>query len=432
MKRVWTVLALILLLFTGMYLYQPSPAPLRGELATSTPIKHLVVLVKENHAFDNYFGTFPGVEGIREGMRIPNAYGGYIAPHWLNNSWTPDLPHGREDMLEAYNGGLNDGFARVAERWGRGFGNYTPGYFDDRQIPGYWKLASRFVLADHYFQSIFGPTFPNRLYSLAGQSEGILSNVIPAAGVHIPTVLDQLEERGIPWKYYYTPYRDWLPLPLVFPHLKSDPDMRDRVVPIDQLAQDIRTGVLPAVSYVDPEADPTNSEHPPSNVTVGDAWTEAIVEKIIRGPQWASSATFITWDESGGYYDHVPPPQVDELGYGFRVPFLVVSPFAKRGWINHEVMDHTSILKFIALNWGLPYLTLRQAKANPILSSFEFGPRGAYALLADRGLGLAGQSPFRSPEPKQSVVPQAVPWVFAREEGVEALRDDTAAPELSV
>src|SRR5436309_9747760 len=138
------------------------------------------------------------------------------------------------------------------------------------------------------------------------------------------------------------------------------------------------------VAYVDPEFDPEISEHPTANVTFGEAWTMQIVGAIMKGTQWSRTAIFLVWDESGGFYDHVAPPQVDEWGYGFRVPLLVISPFTRRGWIDHIVMDHTSLMKFIADNWGLPYLTDREAQAGSPLGAFVFGPTGTVKESAPR------------------------------------------------
>jgi phospholipase C len=244
------------------------------------------------------------------------------------------------------------------------------GYYDNRQIPGYWDLASRYVIADRYFQSFMGPTIPNRLYSMAGQSGGLQDNNIPSGGLDIPTVFDQLEARGITWRYYAT--KQFAPLPTNFPRLKSNPNMLAKIVPMDHLLNDIRAGTLPSLTYVDPVGVGNVDEHPPSNVSRGEQWTMDIIRSIMAGPQWSSGAIFLTWDESGGYFDHVAPPQVDSLGYGFRVPLIVVSSFAKQRWVDHEVMDHTSLLKFIARNWNLSSLTQREAGADDVFSAFDF------------------------------------------------------------
>ncbi len=330
--------------------------------------------MKENHSFDNYFGTFQGVDGIPPNTGLPDGKGSFVSPHWINGSSTPDIPHNRAAMIQDFDSGRNDGFARVAEARQKGLGLVAMGYYDNRQIPGYWDLASHYVIADRYFQSFMGPTTPNRLYAIAGQSGGLQDNHIPPGGLDIPTIFDQLEAKGIAWKYYAT--TRFPPLPTNFPRLKSNPGMLAKIVPMDRLRNDIRAGVLPSVTYVDPVGVDHVDEHPPSDVSQGERWTMDMIGGIMAGPQWSSTAIFLTWDESGGYFDHVPPPQVDSLGYGFRVPLLVISPLARRGWVDHEVMDHTSLLKFIARNWNLSYLTDREAKANDLFSAFDLKSTG--------------------------------------------------------
>ncbi len=340
---------------------------------SNTPIQHLVVIMKENHAFDNYFGTFPGADGIPTNVSLPDGAGGIVQPHWIDGTWTWDLPHDRTAMLTDYHNGSNDLFAVEANRWIPGLGEYAVGYYDQRQLPGYWHLASRFTLADHYFQSVFGPTIPNRLYSLAGQSGGLMANDLSGSGVDVSTIFDQLQARGVSWRYYYIRSSLGGPLPLQLPHIALKPSLATKVVPMNRLAFDISAGNLPNVTYIDPSSDILVSEHPPGSVTEGQNWTMDLINALMAGPQWPSSAILLTWDESGGFYDHLPPPQVDEYGYGFRVPMIVISPFVKSGHIDHDVMDHTSMLKFIANNWGLPYLTDREAQAGNLTSAFDFG-----------------------------------------------------------
>lgn len=371
-----------------------------------TPVLRVVVLMKENHAFDNYFGTFPGVDGIPPNVSLPDGAGRFVSPHWINATSTPDLPHGRQAMLESYDGGRNDLFATVAESSGSGLGNVSVGYYDGRQLGAYWALAARFTLEDRYFQSMLGPTIPNRFYSVAGQAGGLSSDVVPVGGIEMRTIFDQLQERGVSWRYYGDSSLISRPIPLYIPHIASNSAMAANVVPVSQLLPDIAAGNLPSVTYIDPKGEfPSQlarSEHPPGDVTVGEAWTVSVVDAIMASPMWSTTAILITWDESGGFYDHVPPPQVDGWGYGFRVPMLVVSPYARRGFIDHDVTDHTSILKFIAANWGLPPLTAREANATDMMSAFSFPPTtlsmssqnavpssttGLFALLADRGAG---------------------------------------------
>jgi len=133
-------------------------------------------------------------------------------------------------------------------------------------------------------------------------------------------------------------------------------------VPLDRLFTDIQAEDIAQVTYVDPADSSTISEHPSQNVSLGESWTKDLIGLIMSSNIWSTSAIFLTWDESGGYYDHVPPPQTVALGYGFRVPMIVVSPYARRGFIDHNTMDHNSIIKFVASNWGLPYLTHARPK----------------------------------------------------------------------
>lgn len=341
----------------------------------ATPIERIIILMKENHAFDNYFGTYPGVDGIPPNVSLPDGAGGAVSPHWIDGTSTPDLPHDRQAMVESYDNGRNDLFATVAEASGAGLGNVSVGYYDARQLGAYWALAANFTLADAYFQSMLGPTIPNRLYSVAGQAGNLSTDTVPVAGIEMTTIFDQLEARGISWRYYGDTSLISKPIPLYIPHIASNPELASNVVPLGHLLTDIAAGNLPSVTYIDPKGEfPSQldrSEHPPGDVTIGEAWTMTVIGALRASPMWSTSAVLLTWDESGGFYDHVPPPQVDAWGYGFRVPLIVVSPFAKPHFIDHVVMDHTSILKLIATNWNLPPLTPREADAGDLLSAFS-------------------------------------------------------------
>lgn len=397
------------------YLARPNP-----DDVTSTPIKHLIVIMKENHSFDNYFGTFPGADGIPANVKLPDGQGGFVSPHWLNASSTPDLPHGRSEMLEEYDGGLNDRFVIVADSWANGLGNYTLEYYDWHQLPYYWNLASNYVLADHYFQSVFAPTVPNRLYSIAGQSGGLLNNSIPPGGLALPSIFDQLESKGISWGYYYSP-STYQALPSYLSGIRSNPSMQGKLYEMPYLFSDIQAGRLPAVSYIDPGANITISEHPPSNITQGQLWTKQVIDAIMAGPEWSSSAILLTWDESGGYWDHVAPPQVDGLGYGFRVPMLVISPYARKGWIDRDVLDHTAILKLIARNWNLASLSQRESNAGDLFSAFAFNSGRMLAtsrsgfLFAFSSLSLSVQSL----ESEKGMLSEIVPWEFLCQKNVQ-------------
>lgn len=350
------------------------PPPQPPVVPTVTPIQHVVVIMKENHAFDNYFGTFPGADGLPPNISLPDGTGGNVSPHWLSSVPAADLPHDRGSMLQDYDDGRNDMFAAVANHVSPGLGNYALGYYDNRQIPGYWSLASNFTLADHYFAPVFGPTDPNRIYSFAGQSGGLLDNNITYTSVDVPTIFDQLQGRGVSWNYFYSSILVSYAPPYYLAHVRNSQTLLSRLVPLSQFSSDVASGSLPNVSYVDPESDYPVSEHPPSNVSVGDAWTSQVVASIMASRDWSTTAILLTWDEAGGFYDHVAPPQVDAYGEGFRVPMIVISPYARRHFVDSEIMDHTSIMKFIATNWGLPNLTTRESQSSDMFSAFTFPP----------------------------------------------------------
>ncbi len=365
----------------------PPPIPI---VDARSPVQHFVVLMMENHAYDNFFGTFPAGDGLPANVSLPDGQGGFVSPHWINGTSTPDLPHDRSSMLEDYDGGRNDMFATVAAGWRPSLANVSVGYYDARQLAAYWSLASNYTLADHYFQSMLGPTIPNRLYSLAGQADNLTSNNVPSGVIDIPTIFDQMQATGVRWRYYYSPSLIYPALPLYFPKLKNNPSMSAQLVTMDSLSGDIAGGTLPNVTYIDPEGNLELSEHPPADVTVGEAFAANTVEEIIAGPEWSSTAILLTWDENGGFFDHVPPPQVDGFGYGFRVPAIIISPFSRRGVIDSTVMDHSSILRFIADNWGLPYLTPREAQAGNLTSSLAFGTT-VHGMVHENALPAAPQ-----------------------------------------
>lgn len=400
-------------------LTRPPPPPPPPIVPAATPIQHVVEIMQENHGFDNYFGTFPGVDGLTPGIALPDGSGGFVSPHWINGTSTPDPPHDRGTEIQEYDGGLNDGFVIAADAAGAGLGYAAMGYYNATQIPGYWALASQYVLADHYFAPVLGPTTPNRLYAIAGQGGSVTGDIVLRGSLSFPTIFDQMETKGVTWKYYYTSSILFPAPPLDFSQINSNPTMRAKIVPLSELENDLKNGPLANVTLIDPSNDDAINEHPPSNVTAGEEWVLSILQLLEARPDWNSTAVFLTWDEAGGYYDHVPPPQVDAYGEGFRVPLLIISPYAKRGWIDHDLLDHTSVLKFIAADWGLPSLTPREANASAMLDAFTFNVTadallrfsltsstcGTYASLAlaqDMGLAnVATTSTLSSPWPPE-------------------------------
>jgi phospholipase C len=229
---------------------------------------------------------------------------------------------------------------------------------------------------------------------------------VPRGGFHkLRTIFDRLEASGVSWKFYvqnYNPHLTfrtlrhfpanrasqvvWVPL-LSMPRYLDNPQLRSHIVPLSQYYNDLLKGTLPAVSYIVPSGP---SEHPPSSVASGQASVRSLINSLIASPEWNSSAFLLSYDDWGGWYDHVKPPQIDKYGYGFRVPALLVSPYAKRGFIDNTQLDFTSILRFIESNWGLKPLTARDGHANSIATGFDFqrAPRPAIFTSATRGSTL--------------------------------------------
>ena len=310
-------------------------------------IEHVVIIVKENHTFDNYFGTFPGADGVTlERAQNP----------------PPDDPDHRH---EAWMTRSTDTAHRV---------QYT-----EPDIPGYFDLARRFTLCDNYFSEVAGPSTPNHLMLICADSP-VINNPhhnyrpTPADRYRLPSLPVSLENAGLSWGNYggYAfAYIDGL-------HTRSHNHGRD------QFAVDARAGQLPTVSWVYGDGKPDLSEHPKQNVTDGMAWTLNQIQAVVDGGLWDRVAIFITWDDWGGWYDHVDPPVVETwdhthaqrpadefqqfdgqpFRYGSRVPCLVVGPYAKAGHISKQLNSHVSLLKFCETTFGLDPLTDRDASAN--------------------------------------------------------------------
>jgi phospholipase C len=262
------------------------------------------------------------------------------------------------------------------------------GYYDQRDLPFYYGLYNTFGTSDHYFASALTQTFPNRFYLLAGTSFGHIRNDFPSAtGYTQPTVFNLLDAAHVSWKIYYSQ----VAFANLFAYVRNHAP--GNVVPISNYYIDAANGRLPAVSFVDPIFVATNTvendEHPPSNVQVGQNFTAGIVSALFKSPNWSSSVLFLTYDEHGGFYDGVAPPKAvapdsippmfqpgDVPGgfdqYGIRVPVAVISPYSKPHYVSHDVYDHTSILRFIEMRFGLPNLTKRDLAANPMLDFFDF------------------------------------------------------------
>jgi phospholipase C len=382
---------------------RPSYGPVPQEIDTRWPIKHVVYVMMENRSFDNLLGRFPGANGTTVGLRWEQEVPLVHCPEWLPG----DLPHDLFAWRSSYNDGRMDGFA---------FGEYGPLYaysqFDRRDIPSYYAWAEDFVLNDTCFASVAGPSFPNHLFFIAGQAGGAVDNpeniltrrlndgrVFKSWGCdaygedvyvwvendrgelakhstcfRFNTFGEQLSERGIDWAYYSAdPYQAgyiWQAYSAI-EHVFGNQELWDEHIwPVDDLLRDIEAGALPSVTWVTPRFQ--LSDHPPFSTKHAHNWVAEIVNAIMRGPLWDDVAIFITWDEWGGLYDHVRPPKIDKVDLGFRVPMLVISAYTKRGYIDDALTEFSAPLRFIADNWGLPYLTPRIRRSHNFEHVFDF------------------------------------------------------------
>jgi phospholipase C len=384
--------------------------------APKTPIKHLIMMMQENHSFDNYFGTYPGADGIPANTCMPFDPTGEqsttcVRPYHLDNPALRVPANSSRTFARQYNGGQMDGFISALRQAGRD----TPavmGYFTDDDVPFYWNLADQYVLFDRFFSAGNGGSVQNHLYWVAA-SPGGADEQIPTEGWgDLPTIFDRLEAQGISWKFYVEDYDAEMtferpagvgrtsqvvrvPL-LAFARYVHDPAMMSHIADLNTYYDDLRKGTLPAVSYVVAAG---SSEQPPAPLHAGQRLVKGLLNALMQSTAWDSSAFVLTYDQSGGWYDHVAPPRVDANGYGFRVPALLVSPYARAGQVDHTQLDVTSLLRFIEDNYGLPSLTARDAQAQSILGAFDFSqpPRPPVIVAMTRPAPPA-------PEPRRAAI----------------------------
>jgi len=386
-------------------------APLAdGTTAGIHKIRHIVIVMQENRSFDSYFGTYPGADGIPGLAGNPGKVPCIPDPlkHTCRKPYhdTSDKnwggPHDYAAALRDRARGKMDGFVTTARVGLRGVCHrhfFAPkcslapanpdvmGYHDWHEIPNYWAYARNFVLDDHLFQSDLSWSLPDHLYLVSGWSahcavpgvamschssvngQGPIpqSPYRPGGGVDYAwtDLTYLLHKYGVSWRYYVADGSQpdcangamlcssvpqnartpgiWNPLPY-FDTVRHDNQLGD-IQPLQSFFTDARKGTLPEVSWIAPND--KNSEHPPSLVTTGQTYVTRLINTIMRGPDWRSTAIFLCWDDWGGFYDHVAPPQVDAQGYGLRVPALVISPYARHGFVDHQVLSQDAYLKFI-------------------------------------------------------------------------------------
>ena len=350
-------------------------------------IRHIVVLMMENHSYDNKLGMLqrPGADGFTIGSNgqptETNPYSDGKIQRCFRMPTTCQLSGQPSQEWEQshiqYAKGKLDGFVESAS------GPVAMGYWGKRDQPFYYSLASKFPIADRYFCSVLGQTFPNRRYLLAATSLGMVDDTIPTGYPANGTIFDLLDAHDITWRNYYST----TPSTLLYPINYFD-NFGTKVLPLSQFFDDVQSGNLPDYCLIDPDYD-THSEEDPQNIAVGEAFAAEVIQAVMSGPEWASTLLIWTYDEHGGYYDHVPPPKAvppddippdvpsgepvyDGFGrYGFRVPCAVISPWARRDYVSHRLFDHTSICKLVETKWNLPAMTYRDANANNMLDMLD-------------------------------------------------------------
>jgi phospholipase C len=375
---------------------------------TMPKIDHIVVVMMENHSFDNYLGMLGRGDGysldhngrpraanrddkgnVVRAFRMPSTCQLMRAP---GQNWNASHVQ--------YDNGRNDGFVRAS-------GPVAMGYWTKEDLPFYYALARTFPLCDRWFGSCLGQTYPNRRFMLAGTAHGLVSTDVSKILAPSPPnglILDQLNAHGISWRNYFTD------LPQTGLYKAVVDNDGDKLVNIDQFYADAAAGSLPGLSLVDPGFDTEESEENDANIQIGESFVSRVVNATMHGPAWSKTLLIWLYDEHGGYYDHVPPPRAikpddippdihvppDQPGgydrYGFRVPAVIVSPYARRNYVSHAVHDHTSILKLVETKWNLPALTFRDANADNLLDSLDFSRQ-------------AFRDPPRLPEPGRASHP---------------------------
>jgi phospholipase C len=381
----------------------PRPKPLRKPGSLPNPklpegtdtlpqIEHILVVMMENHSFDNYLGMLGRGDGLhrdRKGRPTntnPDGTGNLIRsfrmPSTCQLSAVP-----RQDWVSSHTSlqGANQGFVKACSP-------VAMGYWTGDDIPFYYGLAKAFPVCDRWFGSCLAQTYPNRRFLIAGTAAGIVNTTIDSiTKAEAPpngSIFERLDAHGITWRNYFTD----VPGVAILPKLLQDG--ADNIVKVDQYFTDAAAGTLPGFAIIDPNFD-HGSEENSADIRPGEEFVSRVINAAMQGPAWEKTLIIWCYDEHGGYYDHVVPPKAikpddippsldpslvgDGYGrYGFRVPAVIVSPYARKKYVSHVVHDHTSILKLVETKWNLPALTYRDANADNLLDSLDLKGKPAF------------------------------------------------------
>ncbi|MBN93149.1 MAG: phosphoesterase [Deltaproteobacteria bacterium] len=351
-----------------------TPALLRERIDT------VVVLMLENRSFDHYFGARslleaePGLDGLVDGMSNPHPDGTSVFVHPADKNCIEDPPHSWTSSHNQFNDGANDGFvSEHHQRHGDEEAHRVMGYFDRSTLPVFYALADAYALCQRWFCSLMTSTWPNRFYMLAAQNGGVFGNsaaTVPDGDggeerLVFPSIFDRMTDAGVPWGVYFSN----APFSMLLPSIQPS---NETFTTLDDFFTDAAVGALPRFTFLEP-AYGRNDDHPPTHPVAGQVLVASIYEALASSPHWSRCLFIVTYDEHGGFFDHVPPPTAadaladegfDQLG--FRVPALVAGPWVRSGHLSDTVYDHTSILALAELLWELEPLTERDAAANDL------------------------------------------------------------------
>lgn len=356
-------------------IFGPSERPALCGAGQSCPIKHVVFIIKENHSFDNLFGRFPGADGADHALAGQRSVALGVTPDHVPS----DINHARGAAAFAMNGGRMNRFYLLGGAIHQ-HRDYADSSYEPKAIPNYWRYATTYTLADRFFSTVKGPSFPNHLVTIAGQSGWTIDNplgqnlprglhkwgcdgpphtpvtVVPPRGpiAHVQpcfdfqTLADEADQAGVSWRYYAAPPRTrgylWATFDAI-KHIRFGKDWAQADIPDSRFIKDVSHGRLAAITWL--MTDWTHSEHPPASECVGENWTTRQIDALMRSPFWASTVIVLTWDDFGGFYDHVAPPVVNAISLGPRVPTIVISPYARPHTVDHATYDFNSVLRFI-------------------------------------------------------------------------------------
>jgi phospholipase C len=352
-------------------------------------LDHIIVVTMENRSFDHFLGWLPGADGKQAGLTFLDRAGIAQSTHHL----TDFQGCGFADPSHSFAGGRVDYNNGACDGWLRAENNdlYTIGYYEETDLPFFGKAARLWTVCDRYFTAFMGPTGPNRLILHAGQTDRLSNSTTPST---LPAIWDRLADAGVSGKNYGT---------RVVGASAFGSRYTSIIRPMTEFFSDAAAGTLPNVAYVDPNytAAFSNDFHPPADIRIGDAFLQSIYQAVIAGPVWESSLLVITFDEWGGFFDHAPPPvapippaeqaagNVDGLR-GFRIPTILISPFARRSAVDSGIYDHASVLKLIEWRWSLEPLTSRDANANNLAEALDFSMKDLDAPMIPGPSGTFG------------------------------------------